>query len=122
MASVADDETLRFWDINLKQLILSKNLGTQATSLAFSPDGSFLCVGLINGVFLVLESKLDHKSHGTYMEAYVMPTLEVVMSPKEAKAAVVCMKFSYRGDFMAISFNNEYRQEVITKEDGTKVT
>lgn len=28
MASVGDDETLRFWDMQKKQLILSKSLGT----------------------------------------------------------------------------------------------
>lgn len=50
-------------------------------------------------------------SYGTYMEEYTIPTLDIVMSPKEAKAAVVCMKFSYRGDYLAVSFNNEYFDE-----------
>jgi WD40 repeat protein len=122
MASVGDDETLRFWDINKKQLIVSKCLGTQATSLAFSPDGTFLIVGLINGVLLVLESRVEKLNFGTYMEQYTMPTLEVVMSPKEAKAAVVTMKFSYRGDYLAVSFNNEYRMEERKKADGTMET
>lgn len=45
------------------------------------------------------------------MEEYTIPTLDIVMSPKEAKAAVVCMKFSYRGDYLAVSFNNEYFDE-----------
>jgi hypothetical protein len=27
----------------------------------------------------------------------------------------VCLKFSYRGDFLAVSFNNEYRPEPIKK-------
>lgn len=40
-----------------------------------------------------------------------MPTLDIVMSPKEAKAAAVCIRFSYRGDYMAVGFNNEYRDE-----------
>jgi len=48
-----------------------------------------------------------------------MPTLEVVMSPKEAKAAVVTIKFSYRGDYLAVSFNNEFRMEMTKKADGT---
>ena len=115
MASVGDDETLRFWDLNKKQIIVSKYLGTQATSIQFSPDGSYLIVGLINGVMLVLEAKVEKLNFGTYMEEYSMPTLEVVMSPKEAKAAVVCLKFSYRGDYLAVSFNNEYRPEAVKK-------
>lgn len=69
----------------------------------------FLIVGLINGVLLVLESKFERKSHGTYMEQYITPTFEVVMSPKIAKAAVVSIKFTYNGDFLAVSYNNEYR-------------
>ena len=119
MASVGDDETLRFWDINKKQLIICKCLGTQATCLAFSPDGTYLTIGLINGVLLILESRVEKLNFGTYMEQYTMPTLEVVMSPKEAKAGVVSLKFSYRGDFLAVSFNNEYRMEERKKADGT---
>lgn len=78
-----------------------------------------MIIGLINGVLLVLESRVEKLNFGTYMEQYTMPTLEVVMSPKEAKAAVVTMKFSYRGDYLAVSFNNEYRMEERKKADGT---
>lgn len=85
MASVGDDETLRFWDLNKKQIIVSKYLGTQATCIQFSPDGSYLVVGLINGVMLVLEAKVEKLNFGTYMEEYSMPTLEVIMSPKKRK-------------------------------------
>lgn len=109
LASVADDETLRFWDLSKKQIIVSKYLGAQATSLAFSPDGAYLIVGLINGVMLVLEAKIGRLNFGSYMEEYSLPSLEVKMSPKEAKAAVICIRFSYRGDFLAVSFNNETR-------------
>ena len=45
------------------------------------------------------------------MEEYTMPALDIVMSPKEAKAAIVCMRFSYRGDYLAVAFNNEYRDD-----------
>ena len=51
------------------------------------------------------------------MEEYTIPTLDIVMSPKEAKAAIVCMKFSYRGDYLAVSFNNEYRDEQAFKKN-----
>jgi len=66
---------------------------------------------------LVLEAKVEKLNFGTYMEEYSMPTLEVVMSPKEAKSAVVCLKFSYRGDYLAVSFNNEYRAEQLLKKN-----
>lgn len=109
LASVGDDETLRFWDLTKKQIIVSKYLGAQATSLGFSPDGSYLIVGLLNGVLLVLDAKIGRLNFGSYMEEFSLPSLDVKMSPKEAKAAVIAIRFSYRGDFMAVSFNNETR-------------
>lgn len=116
MASVGDDETLRLWDLNQKQMILNKSLGTQATSLQFSPDGGYLVVGLINGVMLVLDSKIEKRNFGNYSQQYDLPSLEVVMSPKAAKASIVAMKFSFSGEFLAVSFNNEYNEEQIREE------
>jgi WD40 repeat protein len=111
IASVGDDETLRLWDMEKKALICSKNLGTQATCLQFSPESSFLVIGLINGVVLVLDAAIKKLNHGTFIQTYDLPTLEPVMSPKEAKAGVVCIKFSFRGDYLAVSFNNEYKPD-----------
>lgn len=90
--------------------MISKYIGTQATAVAYSPDGSFLVIGLVNGIVTVLDAKVQKLQYGTYMEEYTMPTLDVLMSPKEAKAAVIAIKFSYRGDFLAVSFNNEHRE------------
>ena len=56
------------------------------------------------------------------MESYILPTLEVVMSPKIAKSAIVCMNFSFRGDYLAVSYNNEYRQETQLNKDGKAET
>lgn len=67
-ASVGDDETLKFWDINKKNMIFNKSLGNQATALCFSPDGSYLVIGLVNGVMLVLSSKIDQQNFGTFLE------------------------------------------------------
>ena len=33
------------------------------------------------------------------------------MCPKECKSSVVGIKFSYKGDFLVVSFNNEYKLE-----------
>lgn len=33
------------------------------------------------------------------------------MCPKESRSSVVSIKFSYKGDFLAVSFNNEYKLE-----------
>lgn len=60
---------------------------------------------------LVLDSKIDKLNFGTYMEEYTLPTLEVLISPKESKSSIVCIRFSFKGDFLAVSFNNEYTEE-----------
>ena len=109
LASVGNDETLMLWDINRNKSMTTKNLGTQATCLDFSPDGKFLAVGLVNGVFLLMESEIERMNYGTYKEEYSLPSLNVSMCPKEAKASIVAVKFSYKGDFLAVSYNNEYR-------------
>ena len=50
------------------------------------------------------------------MEEFSLPSLDVKMSPKEARAAVICIKFSYRGDYLAVSFNNESREDLAGKD------
>lgn len=74
----------------------------------FSPDGKFLAIGLVNGVFLILESHIERMNFGTYLEEFSLPTLAVVMCPKESKSSIINIKFSYKGDFLVISYNNEY--------------
>lgn len=74
-------------------------------------------MGLINGVLLVLEAKIQKLNFGSYMEEYSMPSLDVKMSPKEAKAAVICIRFSFRGDYLAVSYNNEHRDDGKGKVD-----
>jgi len=118
LASVGDDETLRFWDLTKKQIIINKYLGAQATAITFSPDGAYLIVGLLNGVMLVLEARLGRLNFGSYIEEFTMPSLDVKMSPKEAKAAIIQIKFSYRGDYMAVSFNNETKGDAKAVELG----
>ena len=60
---------------------------------------------------LVLESKVEKLNFGTYLEEYTLPALEVIMSPKVSRASIISIKFSYKGDFMAVSFNNEYNAD-----------
>lgn len=75
LASVGDDETLRLWDLIKKQIMLNKYLGAQATSLAYSPDGAYLLIGLLNGVLLVLDAKIEKHNFGSYLEEYQLPSL-----------------------------------------------
>lgn len=120
MASVGDDETLRMWDIAKHSIIVSKNLGTQASCLSFSPDGSFLVVGLVNGVFLLLDSKIEKLNFGTYKEDFHPPSLDIIMTTKEAKTSIITVKFSFKGDFIAISYDNEQLGEEVNLKEGDK--
>ena len=62
---------------------------------------------------LVLETKIQKLNYGTYMQEYTLPALEVIMSPKVSRASIIALKFSYKGDFLAVSFNNEYTESQI---------
>lgn len=106
------------WDINKTESIVSKNLGTQATCLDFSPDGRYLAVGLVNGVFLLLESDIRRKNFGSYSEEFIAPSMRVVMCPKESKSSIINIRFSYKGDFLVVSYNNEYQlQDLLNEAD-----
>ena len=50
------------------------------------------------------------------MQEYTLPALEVIMSPKVSRASIIALKFSYKGDFLAVSFNNEYTESQIQEE------
>jgi len=89
LASVGDDEILRLWDIHQCGLIDQKNLGSQASCLSFSPDGNFLAIGLVNGTLLLLDSQIQKFNLGTSVEKINTPAFDVIMSPKDSRAAIL---------------------------------
>jgi hypothetical protein len=70
----------------------------------------------VNGVFLVLECKIDQMTFGAN-EKYSSPSLAVIMCPKESRSSVVNIKFSYKGDYLIVSYNNEYKVHDMVEED-----
>jgi hypothetical protein len=38
------------------------------------------------------------------------------MCPKESKSSIINIKFSYKGDFLAVSYNNEYSLQDLLDE------
>ena len=118
--TVGDDETIRFWDVRKRIVLLTKNLGAKASAVAFHPDGDFLAVGLTNGVLFILDSKMKKLNYGTYQEEFDLPTLDIIMNPKESKGAIICARFSARGDFLAVSYDNEKVSSVAGELRSTK--
>jgi len=53
---------------------------------------------------------------GTYMEEFSIPSLAVIMCPKESKSSIINIKFSYKGDFLTVSYNNEYHLQDLIDE------
>ena len=56
---------------------------------------------------MILESSITKLDMGIVNTNYSMPSLDVLMNPKEANSGCIGIKFSYKGDLLAISFNNE---------------
>lgn len=48
-ATASDDNTLRVWDLNSRNLISIAKLEQKGKSVAFSPDGKLIAVGHGNG-------------------------------------------------------------------------
>ena len=53
-------------------------------------------------------------NYGTYMEEYDKPSLNIVMNPKESNGAVAAIKFSNKGDYLVVSFDNEKKENYET--------
>lgn len=118
MVSVGDDESLRLWDLEKNTLIWKKHLGKKATAIAYSPNGDFLVLGMADGHIIVMDAKLDKIPE---TDEYVIPSFDFNMRPKEGKASVIALKYSFQGEFLAISYNNEYRESDFEAKDGNIV-
>lgn len=56
LASCSKDGTVRFWDVRSKNCVGRVDVGGEAFSLAWSPDGSVLLAGRMVFKFLVIHS------------------------------------------------------------------
>jgi hypothetical protein len=69
---------------------------------------------------LILDSKMKKLNYGTYQEEFDLPSLDIIMNPKEAKSAILAMRFSARGDFLAVSYDNEKMSNAAVESRATK--
>lgn len=86
-ASASDDTTIRIWDVPHKKMLNKATIGTPARSLAYSPDGEKLAVGLKNGEFAIL----------------AMPALDMWGRKRDRSKAVQDLKFSPDSKYLAVA-------------------
>eukprot|EP01029_Cantina_marsupialis_P018038 TRINITY_DN409_c1_g1_i1.p1 TRINITY_DN409_c1_g1~~TRINITY_DN409_c1_g1_i1.p1 ORF type:complete len:1625 (+),score=311.08 TRINITY_DN409_c1_g1_i1:1737-6611(+) len=98
VVTVGDDATLRVWDIFRKKMVRLLNLDTLCRSVAFSPNGKYICIGL--GGSIGDESETSKKD-GTHMILH-SDTLETVHVGRDSKKFITDIKFSPNGKLMAI--------------------
>jgi microtubule-associated protein-like 6 len=91
-ATASDDKTLRIWDAPSRKQIAKKDLTRAARSVAYSPDGSLIAIGYINGSFSV------HKTD----------SLDEVVSKKDRKEAIHEIKFSPNGKLLAVGSHDNF--------------
>jgi WD40 repeat protein len=85
-ASVGDDAVLRLWDLGAQRQWKSKPLDAPGRSAAFSPEGKVVAVGHSNGSWSV------HR----------VDDLDEVASARDRKKAVLVVRFSPNGRYLAV--------------------
>jgi hypothetical protein len=110
VAFFSGDQTIRLFDFLKYKVILSSNLGYQATAACFSPDGKILAVGLINGYTALFDSYMKENKLGGFGNDYLLPKIDVLNYIKENNTPLE-IKFSFNGDLLAISYDNKRQNE-----------
>uniref|UniRef100_A0A8D8QNL7 Echinoderm microtubule-associated protein-like 1 n=1 Tax=Cacopsylla melanoneura TaxID=428564 RepID=A0A8D8QNL7_9HEMI len=86
------DRIVQLWDSMSHSVVWSKDIGEQAQSAAFSPDGSIIIVGCLLGKWIVMDSETR--------EAYSMHT--------DGNEPIQVVKFSPDGKLLAIGSRDNY--------------
>ncbi|CAG9335031.1 unnamed protein product [Blepharisma stoltei] len=118
VATVGDDSTLKVWDYEIHNLILTKQLDTDTrpSSVQFSKAGH-LAIGMDNGILLILLSK--HAAWGIGLKT--APEIVVIFSSRESNSAVLALEFSSNEEYLAVSYDNYRGQPTKFKADSTTV-
>ncbi|CAK4765487.1 unnamed protein product [Aphanomyces euteiches] len=95
--TVADDGTLRIWDLYRHRCLLKFSLETASRAVAYSPEGAYAAVGLGGN-----PRKNRHKKDGTlliYEEKLVegVSSLEVLHETRDTKQPISVIKYSPDG-------------------------
>ncbi|XP_043476558.1 echinoderm microtubule-associated protein-like 2 isoform X7 [Leptopilina heterotoma] len=103
-ATAAHDRLLQMWDSLSHTVVWSKDIGEQAQSVCFSPDGNILVVGCTNGKWLVIDSE----------------TRELYSHHSDGSEPIQIMKFSPDGSLLAIGSRDNHIYIYQVSEDAIK--
>ncbi|XP_038631944.1 echinoderm microtubule-associated protein-like 5 isoform X6 [Scyliorhinus canicula] len=84
--SAAEDGTVRLWDITEKKMLNKVNLGHPARTVAYSPEGDMVAIGMKNGEFIIL----------------VVTALTIWGKKRDRRSAIQDIKFSPSSQYLAV--------------------
>ena len=115
LVSGSYDCTLRFWDTNMNMLLRKNSLGKtmKVSAIAFSPSGTLLTLGFINGTVIFYKFTEAEKEKMAYYD----PSIEKVLTMKNSKGAVILIKYSDDEEFVGVSFD----AEIVVNTEGKRV-
>lgn len=108
MATIGEDQNMCLFDTNENKLLQVKYLGNTPTAIRFSPDGSLLVIGFMNGDVILFDYKIDKNTYGRMGEKFELPPLTMAASLKDTdtRTPVLNIEFSPKADFLAVSYDN----------------
>ncbi|KAK2575040.1 hypothetical protein KPH14_008783 [Odynerus spinipes] len=103
-ATAGHDRLLQMWDSLSHTVVWSKDIGEQAQSIGFSPDGTVMVVGCVSGKWLAIDSE----------------TRELYTHHTDGSEAIQAVRFSPSGNLLALGSRDNYIYIYQVNEDATK--
>nr|XP_034188135.1 echinoderm microtubule-associated protein-like 2 isoform X13 [Osmia lignaria] len=103
-ATAGHDRLLQMWDSLSHTVVWSKDIGEQAQSIGFSPDGSVMVVGCTSGKWLAIDSE----------------TRELYTHHSDGTESIQVVQFSPDGTLLALGSRDNYIYIYQGNEDATK--
>ncbi|XP_014471855.1 PREDICTED: echinoderm microtubule-associated protein-like 2 isoform X7 [Dinoponera quadriceps] len=103
-ATAGHDRLLQMWDSLSHTVVWSKDIGEQAQSIAFSPDGNVIVVGCVSGKWLAIDSE----------------TRELYTHHSDGSEPLQAVQFSPDGSLLAIGSRDNYIYIYQVNDDATK--
>ncbi|XP_026668685.1 echinoderm microtubule-associated protein-like 2 isoform X3 [Ceratina calcarata] len=103
-ATAGHDRLLQMWDSLSHTVVWSKDIGEQAQSIGFSPDGNVMVVGCTSGKWLAIDSE----------------TRELYTHHTDGSEPIQVVRFSPNGTLLALGSRDNYIYVYQVNEDATK--